>query len=109
MAWTFRCPCGEERGVLRSTEKPKSDGYDCDKTEHEGGCGADRSKGDWVQFDERVSPAFMGNLKPEIQPHFNESLGVHVEGRKHLEHLQLKHGVSDYSPSAARPVPSNWR
>lgn len=40
-------------------------------------------------------PVAMFVAKPEIEPHFNRSLGMHVESRKHLEHLQEVHGCTD--------------
>ncbi len=99
MPWTFRCKCGNETGFVGL--KPTSDGHDCDD------CGAPRAQGQWVECE--TVGAFMGALLPEIPPHFNRSLDRHVESRAHLEHLQKKLGVQDYSPSLIKGPSSSWR
>lgn len=54
----------------------------------------------------RVLTGLQGAVFPEIPSHFNRSLGCHVEGRKHLEHLQRQRGYSDFDPPQKAPSTS---
>lgn len=55
-------------------------------------------------------PVAMFVAKPEIEPHFNRSLGCHVESRKHLEHLQETLGCTDavVTGDAERYIPRDF-
>lgn len=65
-----------------------------------------------ARYNARASfpTGFIGNLRPEIPPHFNQSFNCHVESRAHLERLQKAHGCQDYSPSEHHKGPStSWQ
>ncbi len=55
-------------------------------------------KGDWVHEDDVPdieAPVAMFMAEPEIESHYNRSLGQRVESRAHLKALQAKHGCCD--------------
>lgn len=57
----------------------------------------------------KVWATITGSLRPEIPTHYNRSLGCTVRSRAHLEHLQKKLGVTDYSPSSYKGPPTSWK
>lgn len=110
--YTYICPCGKPVGtrtdtsadprIILSKKMHTYDfGFDVSESRVDFSCLCGRDydgSGKWVPRDELPTiepPVFMGNLRPEIPPHFNSSLGCEVESRAHLEHLQAKHGCED--------------
>lgn len=65
--------------------------------------------GQWAEHGSPVPGTGITNLRPEITPHFNPSIGCHVEDRKHLEHLQKKHGLTDFSPADVGQPSTDWK
>lgn len=86
--WSFTCAAGHSHGPFSSEDEARyyAGGMDAECSP------VDPAKVTAYDFD---APVAMFVAKPEIEPHFNRSLGQHVESRKHLEHLQAKHGCSD--------------
>lgn len=87
MPYTFRCGAGHDRGVFptKPSAKTRREMARCD-------CG---SAARLTAYSAR-SPEL--SLLSEIPEHFNRSLNMTISSRKHLEHVQRKHGLCDYSP-----------
>ncbi len=86
--------CAQEGHLLRHQGEPHPETIVC------WACGSRATRTDF-------RPAqVLGCLRPEITPHHNLSFGRTVYTRKHLEHLQAKHGTTDYSPASHQPVPT---
>lgn len=110
--FTYFCPCGEPVGSRHDTtrdpriitsKKARAFEFGYDEVERRVDfhclCGRDYDgTGKWVDREEverRPIPEAMFVAKPEIEPHFNQSLGMEIESRKHLEAMQEKFGVED--------------
>jgi len=109
VAWTFRCECGTESGYLIGP-KPDPQRRPWPPEDPCGGCGVavDAINGGWVECKALVTLTGAIGDHREIPEHFNLSLGRVVSGRKHLEYLQKKLGVSDYSPASYKGPPTDW-
>lgn len=105
--WSFRCECGQEHGPFNSRAEAERTYAEMQKQSWRDEC---KMIGEPESYDLAV-PVAMFVAKPEIPPHFNQSLGMHIESRKHLEAMQEQLGVTDVvvTGKGERYVPRDYQ